>query len=217
MLKGLTTADIDTLRVIVELSENDELTIFPNKMTSDIFFDCCKMGYDTNNYPNDAELEPVDLYRKFADGRDFGLAKLNLDSPTEFEEWFDKREWQFGHPWEVCRGGNSTHISLYVDKQASGWRLSLAGKSSGRVAETIRFAIVLYNHNIPFKLWDAKEIFAMVSGMDYIGIVPEGIMAAYCHSCFSKEDCVGDFMNLPLENQKRIIEAADWHLAGKTQ
>ena len=57
----------------------------------------------------------------------------------------------------------------------------------------------------------------MVSGMDYIGIVPEGIMAAYCYSCFSKEDCVGDFMNLPLENQKRIIEAADWHLAGKTQ
>jgi hypothetical protein len=113
MLKGLTTADIDTLRVIVELSENDELTIFPNKMTSDIFFDCCKMGYDANNYPNDAELEPVDLYRKFADGRDFGLAKLNLDSPTEFEEWFDKREWQFGHPWKSAEVVTQ-HIYRYM-------------------------------------------------------------------------------------------------------
>ncbi|WP_280747695.1 hypothetical protein [Parabacteroides sp. PF5-9] len=46
MLKGLTTTDIDTLKVIVELSENDEQTLFPEKMTSGIFFDCCKIGYD---------------------------------------------------------------------------------------------------------------------------------------------------------------------------
>lgn len=212
MLKGLTPVDIDTLKVIVELSENDERTIFPEKMTSGIFFDCCKMGYDVNSYPYDAELKPVDLYRKFADGRDFGLTKLNPDSPTEFEEWFDKREWQFGHPWEVCRGGNSTHISLYADKQANGWKLSLAGKSRYRVAETVRFAIALYRHDISFKLWDAKEILAMISGTDYIGIVPEGITPIYCYSHFPKEDNIVDFMNFSIENRDKIIGATYWYL-----
>lgn len=211
ILKGLTEVDIETLKIIVELSENDERTIFPKKMTSGIFFDCCKMGYDANNYPNDTELKPVDLYRKFADGRDFGLTQLNPDSPQAFEKWFDKRDWQIGHPWEVCRGGNSTHISLYVDKQTNGWRLSLAGKSRGRVAETVRFSIALYSHNIPFKLWDAKEIFAMVSGLDDIGIVPEGITPVYCHSYFPKEDHIIDFMNLPDENRDKIAEMAYWY------
>lgn len=211
MLKGLTNADLDTLKTIVELSENEERTIFQDRMTSGMFFDCCKMGYETNSYSYDTELKPVDLYRKFADGRDFGLTQLDPDSPEVFEEWFDKREWQFGHPWEVCRGGNSTHISLYVDKQANAWRLSLAGKSRGRVAETVRFAIALYKHNIPFKLWDAKEILAMVSGTDYIGIVPEGITPVYCHSYFPKEDCIVDFMNLPTENRDKTISAVYWY------
>lgn len=211
ILKGLTTADINTLKAIVGLSENDKQVIPSDRMTSEFFFDCCKMGYDANSYPHSADMKPVDLYRKFADGRDFGFTKLNSDSPQEFEEWFDKREWQFGHPWEICRGGNFTHISLYVEKQASGWRLSLVGKSRGRVAETVRFAIALHNHNIPFKLWDAEEILAMVTGTDYIGIVPEGVTPTYCHSSFPKEEHIIDFMNLPTENRDKVIEAAYWY------
>ena len=211
ILKGLTMADIDILKTITELSENEEQTIFQDKMTSGIFFDCCKMGYEANNYSYESTLKPVDLYRKFADGRDFGLIELTPDSPEAFEEWFNKREWQFGHPWEVCRGGNSTHISLYVDRQANSWRLSLAGKSRSRVAETVRFAIALYKHNISFKLWDAKEILAMISGTDYIGIVPEGITPVYCHSSFPKEDSIIDFMNLPMENREKIVDMAYWY------
>jgi hypothetical protein len=211
MLKELTKADLDTLKIIVELSESEVQTIFQNRMTSGIFFDCCKMGYEANGYSFDTELKSADLYRKFADGRDFGLGQLDLDSSEAFEEWFDRREWQFGHPWEVCRGGNSTHISLYVDKQANAWRLSLAGKSCSRVAETVRFAIALYKQNIPFKLWNAKEILAMVSGTDYIGIVPEGITPVYCHSYFPKEDCIVDFMNLPTESKDEVIAAAYWY------
>ena len=96
----------------------------------------------------------------------------------------------------------------------NGWRLSLAGKSRGRVAETVRFAIALYNHNISFKLWDAKEILTMVLGADYIGIVPEGITPVYCHSYFPKEDYIIDFMNLPMENRDKVVDAAYWYPIG---
>lgn len=98
-----------------------------------------------------------------------------------------------------------------MNKQKTGWELSLAGKSRGRVAETVRFAIALYKHNIPFKLWDAKEILSMVSGTDYIGIVPEGVAPVYCHSYFPKEDRIIDFINLPTENRDEIINATYWY------
>ena len=90
MLKELTKADLDTLKIIVELSESEVQTIFQNRMTSGIFFDCCKMGYEANGYSFDTELKSADLYRKFADGRDFGLGQLDLDSSEAFEEWFEQ-------------------------------------------------------------------------------------------------------------------------------
>jgi hypothetical protein len=86
MLKGLTNVDLEILKTIVELSENEERTIFQDKMTSGIFLDCCKMGYEANAYSFDTELKPADLYRKFADGRDFGLTQLDPDSPEAFAE-----------------------------------------------------------------------------------------------------------------------------------
>ncbi|KAF5036070.1 hypothetical protein DSECCO2_578920 [anaerobic digester metagenome] len=55
MLKELTKADLDTLKIIVELSESEVQTIFQNRMTSGIFFDCCKMGYEANGYSFDTE------------------------------------------------------------------------------------------------------------------------------------------------------------------
>ena len=51
----------------------------------------------------------------------------------------------------------------------------------------------------------------MVSGTDYIGIVPEKVMPVYCHSYFPKEDCIVDFMNLPMEKREIIINAAYWY------
>jgi len=51
----------------------------------------------------------------------------------------------------------------------------------------------------------------MISGTDYIGIVPEGITPVYCHSSFPKEDSIIDFMNLPMENREKIVDMAYWY------
>ena len=40
-----------------------------------------------------------------------------------FEDWLENHE-RGGHPWEICRGGNSTHISLYVCKNDQGFYFS---------------------------------------------------------------------------------------------
>jgi hypothetical protein len=81
------------------------------------------------------------------------------------------------------------------------------------VEETVRIALALNSNNIPFQLSNAREIYKMVTGNDYIGIVPDYITPRYCHSFFPSEDNIIDFMNLPFEKEieKIIIKKSYWY------
>ncbi|MBM3701326.1 MAG: hypothetical protein FJW68_10540 [Actinobacteria bacterium] len=211
--KAFPPESIDILKNIVKQSAKDESGLKINKMTSGDFFRFCEIGYDANNYfkGKKAKLTPREKYLDRADGRDCELRKIDENSIEEFEHWYKNKSHCGGHPWEVCRGGNSTHISLYVSEIENGWIVSLAGSSSVRVVETVKIAIALYEHDIPFKLWDAEEILRMITGTDYIGIVPETVFPRYCHGLFPKNDRIIDFMNLGFEKADKIIENASWY------
>jgi len=58
-----------------------------------------------------------------------------------------------------------------------------------------------------------EEVFNMVTGNDFIGIVPDTICPVYCHSFFPKEDNIIDFMNLGSDKdmKPKIIEKAVWY------
>jgi hypothetical protein len=208
----------DEMKILSDIAarSDDNYPLRPFKeMTAKVFFDCCKIGYTANNYKDCENKLPVELYKAFADGRDEGLMKIDPDSPEAFSRWFNGERQGFaggGHPWEVCRGGNSTHISLHVLKgKTGGWILYLDGSSNARVNETVKFAIGLYKSKIPFRLVKAQEILAMMAGTDYIGIVPAEIFPRYCHSFFPSEDRIIDFMNLGWEEADRLIKAANWY------
>jgi hypothetical protein len=51
----------------------------------------------------------------------------------------------------------------------------------------------------------------MVTGTDYIGIVPDYVLPRYCHGLFPKEDRIIDFMNLDREKEDRIIPLTYWY------
>ena len=90
-------------------------------MTADTFFRICEIGYDANNYFRDPKtaMSPRDKYLSKADGRDAGLSKIDGNSTEEFYQWYHSGRTMGAHPWEICRGGNSTHISLYVFDQGA--------------------------------------------------------------------------------------------------
>ena len=58
-----------------------------------------------------------------------------------------------------------------------------------------------------------EEIVRMVTGTDFIGIVPDTIFPRYCHNLFPKEDKIIDFMNLGFDKEitPKIIEKTCWH------
>ena len=179
-------------------------------MTSGLYFDTCRRGYAANHYEG-AEILPAKvLYRKHADGRDDGLLDLDEASAESFSAWLNDQMRGGGHPWEVCRGGNSTHISLFVSHDDKGWWFTLAGASVGRSVETVKFYLALAEQGLPVYLIEGKEILAMLKGEDFIGIVPQGVFPRYCDSFFPGEKML-TFMNLPWGKTDQLVKAAYWY------
>ena len=177
------------------------------------FLRLCEICYQANDYFRNEPipLSPLQQYRRMADMRHGGLTEIDQDSPEVFREWYHSGQKAGAHPWEICRGGNSTHISLMLSPRETEWVLSLAGSSIVRVPETAKMAAALFRNGIPFYLIDGKEILDMVRGRDFIGIVPDHVIPRYCHSLFPKEDRIIDFMNLPLDFRDLIIQQSSWY------
>jgi len=210
---NLSQKTIGILEKVAVNSSAEKSSLEFQKLTAGDFFRYCELGYDANAYFNNSNtiLSPKDKYLNMADGRDCGLRNIDEDAESAFKQWYETERHCGGHPWEICRGGNSTHISLFVEKTQSGWLLRLAGSSRGRVIETVKMAVALYVAKVPFYLQQSDEIFRMVTGQDYIGIVPETILPRYCHSHFPTADQIIDFMHLGTENKDDIIKKAFWY------
>ncbi len=213
--KNLGDETIEKLKIVVEKTISQNIHTL-EKMTASEFFRICEICYDANSYFRNSQLQltPKEKYLKMADGRDGGLRELEENSQSAFQEWYHSSVWLAGHPWEICRGGNSTHISLYISNVQGKWKVRLAGSSIVRVEETVKMAVALYDNGVPFELSDAENILRMVTGNDYIGIVPEYIFPRYCHGLFPKEDQIIDFMNLGYDKDKtsKIVEKTYWYL-----
>jgi hypothetical protein len=113
-----------------------------------------------------------------ADGRHDGLLDIRADSPDEFEAWLDGKHplrSTGGHPWEIKRGGNTTHIDLAVYRphdRNGGYRVELIAPSIGRLAEAVRMLLAIHAAKLPIAIDDPEGTCARIQAQDNIGIVP---------------------------------------------
>ena len=177
-------------------------------MSSGLFFHCCALGYEANHFQG-CELPPKEQYLKHADGRDEGLCGIDENSPSAFETWYNDRMRYGGHPWEVCRGGNSTHIDLYVMRDEKGYYFYTAGNAWNRSVEAAYFYLSIYRAGYPVTIRDGRAMADRFLGVDRIGIVPAGVIPNYCESYFPGEKIL-DFMNLDKEDEEKILEYIVW-------
>ena len=153
---------------------------------------------------------PQKQYYRFVDGRDEGLKNIDPDSPADFDDWYRNLP-QGEHPWEACRGGNFTHISLYISDTKDGeYYLVVGGTSLWRSAEAIKFYLALHYAKLPVLFNKASLIKDRLCGEEKVGIVPEGVFPRYCSSWFPNEDIIS-FMNLSADHATEEIEHAEWY------
>jgi len=193
ILGDLTDTDIAEFLVSAEETISDKSRLL-KQITANDFYRFCAMGYAANKYDG-CDQSPKEQYMLHADRRDEGLGEIDPDSSEAFADWYHTRN-RGGHPWEVCRGGNSTHVSLYVYHDEEGWSLAVAGSAWTRCLEAMKFFLVLHRAGLPVTMREAPMLKARVLGEEKIGIVPKGVFPAYCQSYFPDEDVI-DYMNLP--------------------
>ena len=219
----------------------------PN-MTGNDFLAACALGYEACGYDicgrDGKRLSLDDLYLRYADGRDEGLTGkgtglcsgpgIDLASPEAWDAWFFDRTRSGGHPWEVCRGGNSTHVSLAVchdrrmaefrhrigelsdeefraSEQSWGYYYVVAGKAWSRAVEAVHFYVALKRSGLPVVLRDARAILARFKGEDLIGVVPRDVIPVYCEGMFPKSyGTILDFMHVRDEDMAAYGDKIEW-------
>ena len=140
------------------------------------------------------------------DRRDEGLCAIPANSPTAFEDWYHYRM-GIGHPWEVVRGGNSTHVDLYVQQDEYGYHFHVAGDH--RRGEAIRFYLAVRRAGLPVSIRYGCLLADILRGADTIGIVPEGVIPRYCEWRFPGEQTI-DFMRPMDDELEKMQDAIAW-------
>lgn len=201
---GLSQEDIDIFVKYMEEGSRQN-TIGPplEELSTNDYFRACAIGYAANHYFGGDQMHREQYYLH-ADGRNDGLGEIDPDSPSAFLAWFTGSTRHSGHPWEIARGGNSTHISLYPQYKADDFTFLLAGSSVSRTVETVNFYLALRRAGLPVYMEDGSILADRLTGNEKIGIVPERVLPVYCENLFPGERIIS-FKNL---NPKKLDEVA---------
>ena len=172
-------------------------------MTTNDYFEYCRIAYLAGKRRNehiDKSLTGREMYERYADGRNEGLLEINPNSTTEFADWIDdkhpKRS-RGGHPWEIKRGGNTTHIDLSVSRPSydnTNFIVSLGGASISRLKETICMFLGIHEAGLPISISDPEGIRKRLLAQDNIGIFPSYHSLHRADQYFHEHDDVYDVL-----------------------
>ncbi len=170
------------IRLIEDGIFSREEKILAHSMTAERYFEYCRIAYIAGAREEDKidkSLSGREMYKKYADNRHEGLLDISPDSEQEFADWIDgshPKKSGGGHPWEIKRGGNTTHIDLSVFRppyREEGFIVQLHGESLGRMVETMRMILAIYDAGLPITMANPESVRSRLIGQDNIGIIPK--------------------------------------------
>jgi hypothetical protein len=126
---------------------------------------------------------------------------IDTDSEQEFAGWIDgthPKRGGGGHPWEIKRGGNTTHIDLTVSRpslyQQEGFKVELRGESIGRMVETMRMFLAIHEAKLPISIANPEGVRKRLLAQDNIGIIPSYASLHRANQHFGQDQDVFDVM-----------------------
>ena len=190
-------------------------------MTAKDFFKYCRIAYIAGKREDEEVNERLsgrEMYKRYADGRHEGLLDIDENSAQEFADWIDGKHPKRnvgGHPWEIKRGGNTTHINLAVYRpqyREGGFKIELRGAAIGRLVETIRMFLALNAASLPISIDDPEGVRKRILAQDNVGLVPHHHSLHGANQHFEKEQCVYDVLHYKHlgRYKRRILPFIAW-------
>ncbi|MCP4693192.1 MAG: hypothetical protein GY859_34440 [Desulfobacterales bacterium] len=182
-------------------SKNTEVST----MTAEDYFHYCRIAYIAARRKKekvDESLSGREMYERYADGRHEGLLDIDPTSAEEFADWIDgkhPKKQRGGHPWEIKRGGNTTHIDLSVSRPSyyrkEGFKVELRGESIGRMVETMGMFLAIHDAGLPISIANPEGVRKRLLAQDNIGIIPSYSYLHRANQHFGREEDVFDVMH----------------------
>ena len=114
-------------------------------------------------------LKPLDMYKKWADGRDEGMLSIkNRKSKNTFSKWYHSRI-GVGHPFEIVFSWFQHGIHLYPPRKDYPF-YSIMVTNLGYTEDYIKMIQALIDHDITFQAPELDEVVKFLSGETYFNV-----------------------------------------------
>lgn len=121
--------------------------------------------------PELRSVSPRKKYERKADTRHGGLLDLKPTDPRAFEGWYEGRDRQGAHPWEIVFA-HPHGILLSPHRVAGAWRFFLSVDTLGLYRDAARMATALGAVGVPLELARAADVIAALRGEDWVEVGP---------------------------------------------
>lgn len=170
------------IRLVEEGYFHNDKNTMRESMTLNDYFDYCKIAYIASQEKEgevDKSLSGREMYERYADGRHEGLIDIVANSKKEFADWIDgthPKKSGGGHPWEIKRGGNTTHIDMSVSRPSyyakEKFKVSIRAGALHRLKEAINMFLALVDAGLPITISGAEGIRKRLLAQDNVGVIP---------------------------------------------
>lgn len=115
-------------------------------------------------------LSPLEMYKKWADGRDGGMLSIkDWSDRKEFQDWMDSGKDAGGHPFEIVFSWHRHGIHLYPPSSYQPY-YHLVVTNYAYATEFIKMAKALIKENIPFRAHEFKKVLDYLAGETYFTV-----------------------------------------------
>ncbi len=115
-------------------------------------------------YPLAKKLSPLEMYKKWADGRHGGMIDIkDTKSEREFSKWRDSGRWMGAHPFEIIFSWHEHGIHLYPPSKENHY-YALRVTNYAYVHEFILMVKAMIKNNIPFRAEELYGVLEYASG-----------------------------------------------------
>lgn len=115
-------------------------------------------------------LSNLEMYKKWADGRDGGMLSINdWDSKKEFTEWHNSGQHMGSHPFEIVFSWHEHGIHLYPPNEQSHY-YNLRVTNYTYAWDFLQMVDILIKNEIPFSAGKLEDVLDFLAGDTYFTV-----------------------------------------------
>lgn len=151
-------------RLLEEFKQHENKNLVVEEICLNDYLETASTCYKASYLEKTRKLTPLEMYKKWADGRHGGMLDIkNASSKEEFTHWQEHGAWMGSHPFEIVFSWHRHGIHLYPPrKETKKYALRVTNYAYAR--DYVKMADALMKKEIAFQPMDFQEVLDYLSG-----------------------------------------------------